>query len=176
MGGPSQPRPGRNTTTPSPAHRRSYNRRTGSERTFATIKDPATTSIARGWCRLTGLTPLTLWIACLLTVRNQRILTAYSARQADTARRAALGLPPRPASAAARPSPRSPPDRPDTRKPPPAAHRPAPPNTVPPARVSMRPARQQPAPQDQTQPQAAATTPSTGARPNARPKREHGAW
>jgi hypothetical protein len=65
------------------------------QRTFATIKDPATTSISRGWCRLTGLTPLTLWIACLLTVRNQRILTAYDARQADTAKRAAAGLPPR---------------------------------------------------------------------------------
>jgi hypothetical protein len=80
---------------PSAAHRRSYARRTGSERTFATIKDPATTSIARGWCRLTGLTPLTLWIACLLTIRNQRILAAFHARQADATRRAALGLPPR---------------------------------------------------------------------------------
>jgi hypothetical protein len=80
---------------PSPQHRRSYTRRTGSERTFATIKDPATTSISRGWCRLTGLTPLTLWLACLFAVRNQRILAAYDARQADHARRAALGLPPR---------------------------------------------------------------------------------
>jgi hypothetical protein len=80
---------------PSPAHRRSYARRTGAERTFSTIKDPATTTIARGWCRLTGLTPLTLWLACLLTVRNQRILAAFDARQADTARRAAAGLPPR---------------------------------------------------------------------------------
>jgi hypothetical protein len=80
---------------PSPAHRRSCARRTGAERTFSTIKDPATTTIARGWCRLTGLTPLTLWLACLLTVRNQRILAAFDARQADTARRAAAGLPPR---------------------------------------------------------------------------------
>ena len=80
---------------PSPHWRRSYPRRTGAERTFATIKDPATTSIARGWCRLTGLTPLTLWIACLLAVRNQRILTACDARQEDDARRAAAGLPPR---------------------------------------------------------------------------------
>jgi hypothetical protein len=80
---------------PSAAHRRSYARRTGSERTFATIKDPATTSIARGWCRLTGLTPLTLWLACLLAVRNQRILTAFDARQTDNTRRAAAGLPPR---------------------------------------------------------------------------------
>jgi len=80
---------------PSPAHRRSYARRTSAERTFATIKDPATTSIARGWCRLMGLTPLTLWLACLLAARNQRILTAYSARQADNHKRAAAGLPPR---------------------------------------------------------------------------------
>ena len=80
---------------PSPAWRRSYARRTSSERTFSTIKDPATTSIARGWCRMTGLTPLALWLACLLTVRNQRILTAWDARQADAARRAAAGLPPR---------------------------------------------------------------------------------
>ena len=79
---------------PSPAHRRSYARRTSAERTFSTIKDPATTSIARGWCRLTGLTPLAFWLACLLAVRNQRILTAYGARQADNARRAATGLPP----------------------------------------------------------------------------------
>ena len=41
-----------------------------------------------------GLTPLMLWIACLLVVRNQRILTALDARQADNARRAAAGLPP----------------------------------------------------------------------------------
>jgi hypothetical protein len=80
---------------PSPQHRRSYARRTSCERTFSTIKDPATTSIARGWCRLMGLTPLTLWLACLLIVRNQRILAAFDARQSDNARRAAAGLPPR---------------------------------------------------------------------------------
>jgi hypothetical protein len=80
---------------PSPAWRRSYSRRAGSERTFATIKDPATTSITRGWTRLMGLTPLALWLACLLAVRNQRILVAYHARQANTARRAAAGLPPK---------------------------------------------------------------------------------
>ncbi len=37
---------------PSREHRISYARRTGSERTVSTIKDPATTGIARGWCRL----------------------------------------------------------------------------------------------------------------------------
>ncbi len=80
---------------PSAAHRRSYARRTGAERTFSTAKDPATNNIARGWTRLMGLTPVTLWLACLLAVRNQRILTAWNARQADDTRRAAAGLPPK---------------------------------------------------------------------------------
>ena len=80
---------------PSPAHRRSYARRTGSERTFSTIKDTATSNIARGWCRLTGLPPLHLWLACLLTIRNQRILTAWDTRQAENTRRATAGLPPK---------------------------------------------------------------------------------
>jgi hypothetical protein len=80
---------------PSPQWRRSYRRRTAAERVNATLKDTATTSIARGWCRLMGLAPLTLWIACLLAVRNQRILDAYNARQQDNARRAAASLPPR---------------------------------------------------------------------------------
>jgi len=80
---------------PSAAHRRSYARRTGAERTFSTAKDPASNNITRGWTRLMGLTPLMLWLACLLVVRNQRILTAWTARQADDARRAAAGLPPK---------------------------------------------------------------------------------
>jgi hypothetical protein len=80
---------------PSAAHRKSYARRTGAERTFATAKDPASNNIARGWTRLTGLAPIMLWLACLLTVRNQRILTAWNARQEDGARRAAAGLPPK---------------------------------------------------------------------------------
>jgi hypothetical protein len=80
---------------PSPAWRASYTRRTSAERAFATIKDPATTTIARGWCRQMGLVPLTLWTACLLTVRNQRILTTWQNRQADNTSRAARGQPPR---------------------------------------------------------------------------------
>ena len=80
---------------PSAAHRRSYARRTGAERTFSTAKDPASNNIARGWTRLTGLAPLMLWLTCLLAVRNQRILTAWDARQEDNARRAAAGLPPK---------------------------------------------------------------------------------
>ena len=80
---------------PSAAHRRSYARRTGAERTFSTAKDPASNNITRGWTRLMGLAPLMLWLACLLAVRNQRILIAWDARQHDNARRAAAGLPPR---------------------------------------------------------------------------------
>ncbi len=80
---------------PSAAHRRSYARRTGAERGFATTKDPATTSTARGWCRLMGLTPLLLFTTTLLITRNQRILDARDARQADNQRRADRGLPPR---------------------------------------------------------------------------------
>jgi hypothetical protein len=80
---------------PSKAHRRSYARRTGAERGFATVKDPATNDISRGWCRLMGLTPLLVITTCLLAVRNQRILAAWNARQDDNARRAAAGLPPK---------------------------------------------------------------------------------
>jgi hypothetical protein len=80
---------------PSAAHRRSYARRTGAERGFATAKDPASNNIARGWCRLMGLAPLMLFTTTLLIVRNQRILAAWSTRQQETARRAAQGLPPK---------------------------------------------------------------------------------
>jgi hypothetical protein len=80
---------------PSAAWRRSYTRRTGAERGFATVKDPAASDIARGWCRLMGLTPLMLFTTTLLIVRNQRILAAWNARQEETQRRAAAGLPPR---------------------------------------------------------------------------------
>ena len=80
---------------PSAAWRRSYSRRTGAERGFATAKDPATNDISRGWCRLMGPTPLMLFTATLLIVRNQRILNAWTARQEQTQRRAAAGLPPK---------------------------------------------------------------------------------
>jgi hypothetical protein len=80
---------------PSAAWRRSYARRTGAERGFATAKDPATSDIARGWCRLMGLAPLMIFTVTLLVVRNQRILAAWNARQEEAQRRAAMGLPPR---------------------------------------------------------------------------------
>ena len=80
---------------PSAAWRRSYARRTGAERGFATTKDPATSDIHRGWCRLMSLTPLLLFTTALLIVRNQRILAAWNTRQADNQHRAARGLPPK---------------------------------------------------------------------------------
>jgi hypothetical protein len=80
---------------PSAPWRRSYARRTGAERGFATIKDPAASDITRGWCRLMGLAPLMLFTATLLVVRNQRILHAWNARQEENQRRAAAGLPPK---------------------------------------------------------------------------------
>ena len=80
---------------PSAAWRRSYSRRTGAERGFATAKDPATNDISRGWCRLMGLAPLMLFTTTLLIVRNQRILHAWNTRQEETQRRAAAGLPPK---------------------------------------------------------------------------------
>jgi hypothetical protein len=80
---------------PSAAWRRSYARRTGAERGFATAKDPASNNISRGWCRLMGLSPLMLCTTTLLIVRNQRILAAWNTRQQENTRRAAQGLPPR---------------------------------------------------------------------------------
>ena len=92
---------------PSAAWRRSYARRTGAERGFATVKDPATNDIARGWCRLMGLAPLMLFTTTLLIVRNQRILAAWNARQEENQRRAAAG-----------PAPENPPTAPqDPRRP-----------------------------------------------------------
>jgi len=76
---------------PSAAWRRSYTRRTGAERGFATTKDPASNTIARGWCRLMGLAPLLLFTTMLIIARNQRIIAAWDDRQQENARRAAIG-------------------------------------------------------------------------------------
>jgi len=80
---------------PSAAWRRSYSRRTAVERSNSTIKDPATTDIGRGWCRIMGLAPLAVFLACALVVRNFRVTDAFDARQADADRRRRAGLPPR---------------------------------------------------------------------------------
>ena len=118
---------------PSAAWRRSYARRSGAERGFATAKDPASNTISRGWCRLMGLAPLTLFTVTLLTVRNQRILAAWNARQEENARRAARGLPPKTRRRRRKtPAATAPPARPDLR--------PAP---APPARTRVPRQRQQ---------------------------------
>ena len=75
--------------------RRSYARRTAAERANSTIKDHASNDISRGWCRLMGLAPLFLLVACCLVVRNLRVLDAFEARQAEDTRRVAAGLAPR---------------------------------------------------------------------------------
>jgi hypothetical protein len=80
---------------PSKAHRRSYARRTGAERGFATTKDPAANNISRAWSRLMGLAPLMLLATTLLIARNQRIQAAWNTRQEEDHHRAANGLPPK---------------------------------------------------------------------------------
>jgi hypothetical protein len=80
---------------PSKAHRLSYGRRSAAERSNSTVKDPASNDIARGWCRLMGLTSMTLMLTCLFVVRNQRIVASFEARQAQEQRRLALGQAPK---------------------------------------------------------------------------------
>ncbi len=78
---------------PSRAWRHSYARRSAAERANARIKDPATIDVARGWCRLMGLVPMSLFSACALVVRNLEVADAFEVRQAEQRRR--LSLPPR---------------------------------------------------------------------------------
>ena len=80
---------------PSKAHRLSYARRSAAERSNATIKDPASNDIARGWCRLMGLTSMTLMLTCLFVVRNQRVLASFEATQIEDQRRLAQGQAPK---------------------------------------------------------------------------------
>jgi hypothetical protein len=80
---------------PSPEHRRSYARRSAAERAYATVKDPATNDLSRGWCRLMGLAPIALFAASVFVARNLRVADAFAARQVEEKRRAAEGLPPR---------------------------------------------------------------------------------
>lgn len=51
--------------------------------------------IDRGWCRVMGLAPMSLFVACALVVRNLAVVDAFEKRQADDQRRAREGLPPR---------------------------------------------------------------------------------
>jgi hypothetical protein len=70
-------------------------RRTAVERSYSTVKDPASTDISRGWCRVMGLGPMALFLVCAVVVRNMRVVDAFTARQADEERRRAAGLEPR---------------------------------------------------------------------------------
>jgi hypothetical protein len=70
---------------PSAAWRLSHRRRTAAERLNAAIKNTAVNTIDRGWIRQIGVTPLMLWLTCLIAVRNQRILTARDKRQQNNA-------------------------------------------------------------------------------------------
>lgn len=80
---------------PSRAHRLSYARRTAVERAYATMKDPASTDMRRGWCRVMGLCAITILLSCGVVVRNLRILDAFEERQREDLRRQAAGLEPR---------------------------------------------------------------------------------
>jgi hypothetical protein len=73
--------------------RRSYARRSAAERANARIKDPATTDVARGWCRVMGLAPMSLFVACALVVRNLAVADAFDLRRGEDERRARAGLP-----------------------------------------------------------------------------------
>lgn len=78
---------------PSAAWRHSYARRSAAERANSRIKDPATIDVSRGWCRLMGLTPMSLFLCCALVVRNLAVADAFEQRQEDNHRREAVGLP-----------------------------------------------------------------------------------
>ncbi len=80
---------------PSKTWRRSYARRSAAERSNSRIKDPATIDVARGWCRIMGLVPMSLFLACALIVRNQAVADTFDARQLGNSQRAAAGLPPK---------------------------------------------------------------------------------
>ena len=80
---------------PSKTHRVSYARRTAVERSYATLKDPASTDVTRGWCRVMGLAAITLLLACAVVVRNGRVVESFDERQRINARRQAAALEPR---------------------------------------------------------------------------------
>jgi hypothetical protein len=65
---------------PGPEWRASYGRRSAAERANAMLKDPARVSLERGWCRLMGLPAMTVMLACLVAVRNLRILESFEDR------------------------------------------------------------------------------------------------
>lgn len=79
---------------PSKAHRQSFNRRTGAERSFSWMKDPATIGMRRGWCRMFGLAKNALVYALAAVVHNVRLALSFEDQEAEDARRSATGLGP----------------------------------------------------------------------------------
>lgn len=87
---------------PSGAHRRSYARRSAVERSNSRLKDPAGIDIdVRGWCKLMGVTPLSLFLACACVVVNFGLLDTFEAQEA---RRTTPLVPTTPTPAAPHPS------------------------------------------------------------------------
>ena len=81
---------------PSAAHRRSYARRSGAERSNSRVKDPAGINIdVRGWCKLMGVAPLSIFLACACVVVNFGLIDCFETHKAEQAARTALGPPPR---------------------------------------------------------------------------------
>jgi hypothetical protein len=80
---------------PSASHRISFSRRTAVERSYSTLKDPASTDITRGSCRVMGLAAITLFLVCAVVVRNLRVTDSFEQRSNENARRQAAGLPPK---------------------------------------------------------------------------------
>jgi hypothetical protein len=64
------------------------------ERSYSTLKDPASTDIKRGWCRVMGLAAISLFLTCAVVTRNRRVIDSFEERQKADERRAAIGLPP----------------------------------------------------------------------------------
>ena len=80
---------------PGKAWRRSYARRSAVERSNSRIKDPATTDVQKGWCRLMGLVGPSLFLSVALACRNLALVDAFESRQAENARRLVVGLEPK---------------------------------------------------------------------------------
>jgi hypothetical protein len=78
---------------PSTAYARSYTRRTAAERTYASLCDPSTGGIRRGWSRLFGVAKNTLMYALAVVVRNVRIAESFEHRRVAETRRAVMGDP-----------------------------------------------------------------------------------
>jgi len=65
----------------SPEHRKSYARRTAAERAYASLADPSTEGVRRGWSRMFGVAKNTLVYALCVVVRNLRIADSFDRSQ-----------------------------------------------------------------------------------------------